>query len=355
MFGDAVSGPCGEDAQPRNALMLAGTYSKTASGHAYTFASPEGARARFRLESHAIDRVQVGRVTMSVVPGDNASGKAHVARFKLWGSLRFLEDPGFDLLSFRSLGFRNLAVDMMLGVDPKEPGRTTRHFAFDTDDMSLEDNALKLYDPDAAQSAEGAVNLIRAGALLTQFPLKLGGFVSGSAAPRPEAQGFRVLTTTAPEGRSPADLPGTDWNALRFEMTLGSKGTQAENAPLSAELMLAWPSGGTGKVHVAPYFKLSGPGGLSMSFDIQGVVKVGASDVILNKVASGGDGSTPDAFVMIFEDIALSVLALSFPPAGSTNVFLLGGLGGAASEVTPTLGWFGGYAVQDPPKPDGGV
>lgn len=354
IFGDAVSAVEDEQVPRRNVVTLVGTYKKRGTVHTYSFASPPGASSRFLLESSAIETVQIKRATMNLVSDGAGDKTRYLVRFTLWGGLSFLEKPAFDLLSFQSVGFQNLAVDMTLTLDPETKDSYLPQFVFVTSDMALEQNRLSLYDPESPKPEDTVANLVRKGSLLSQFPLKLNGFVSGTSTALPETQGFKALETTSPKEISAADLAGGDWNGISFEMNLGSQGVMAANAPLAANLILAWPAGSDGAVNVAPYIKLSGPAGMSLSFDIQGVIKFGASGVALNKVKSKEDVSEPDAYVMIFESIALSVLTLSFPPAGTTNIYLLGGLdtAGSGDEIAPTLGWFGGYAAKDPSTPE---
>ena len=102
-------------------------------------------------------------------------------------------------------------------------------------------------------------------------------------------------------------------------------------------------SGQPARPSVLPALKIAGPGGVSLSFDLEGVVKFGAADIVLNR--------TPDQFVLMFESIAFSVLSFSFPPAGTTNIFLFGDATAVKSgdPLKPTLGWFGGYVEQPAP------
>ncbi|TCO71651.1 hypothetical protein [Rhodovulum euryhalinum] len=356
LFGDRVLDKAPEGQEARNALTLIGTYRQTDGVPSYTFATAPGTAGTFLLGGNALSAVTVTRTTMSVSPetaGAGGAGGGYVARFGLWGHLGFRERPDFDLLSFERLGFGNLALEMRLApVAAQAPGQGTdfaRSFSFRTGGMVFGDAPLRQIGQGETPPPGTEANLVRAGSLLTAFPLKVKGLVGGNAATPPDSLGYRVLTTTEPAGFRPADLSGGDWHGLAFEMTLGAKGALAGKAVIAADLVLAWRPGGADGPDIAPLFRLSGPEGISLAFDIEGVVRFGARDVALNRIRRIADSPAPDMFVMIFESIGLSVLTLSFPPAGTTNVYLMGGLGAdkKGGEVTPTLGWIGGYKARE--------
>ena len=164
--------------------------------------------------------------------------------------------------------------------------------------------------------------------------------------------GYRALETTQPKGIAPASLDNSaNWYALSFDLNLGSMGALGPIGGLSAEVLLAWaPGGQSGGVSVLPALKIAGPGGVGLSFDIEGVVKFGAADIVLNKMQSL-DSAKSDQYVLMFESIAFTVLTFSFPPKGTTNIYLFGDADQAIKSgdpIKPTLGWFGGYSEQQP-------
>lgn len=358
MFGDAVSAnaPSAEDTAHNN-LLLIGTYKQekvengTTIPASYTFATGKGTATDFYMTSSAFERIQITKAAMTVVEQGSTSAPSYLARFSMWGNMSFLENETFDLLSYDAASFQNLLVEMTV-----PPGGATKAFAFDTDSLALALNKNKLPEKSGGTSAppDPAYNIVRASSLLAQFPLRLTGFQIGTADQQPGDNGFRLLETTKPDGISSANLDGSDWYALGFEMNLGSGGALGSNGGLTADLILGWAPGGNGTVQVAPYFKLSGPGGISLSFDLEGVLKFGAKDIVLNRFKTGNGTDDPEQFVMVFESIALSLLTLSFPPTGTTNVSLFGDISQqqAGAEVSPTLGWFGGYVAKQASSTD---
>lgn len=373
LFGDAVQQNSATGAPGANTLVLIGSYNAN-SDPAYSFSTAKGAVADFYMSSNALDRIEVTRTTMTVtqtptiktnVSGEQRYSKttqtitppagrtAYLACFNLSGNLRLAASSTFDLLSYQSLGFENLGLDMYL-----VSGGGDRSFAFDSSAMRVTLAQNVAVDPssdDDDDRATAGSNLVRIGSLLAQFPLQLQGFITGGGGRLPDAMGFRTLHTTRPDGITPATLSG-DWYALSFALNLGGQGALGQNGGLSAQMLLAWsPGGQPAQPSVLPALKIAGPGGVSLSFDLEGVVKFGAADIVLNKMQS--QDKTADQFVLMFESIAFSILSFSFPPQGTTNVFLFGDATNVphGTLLKPTLGWFGGYVEQPAPAKSAGV
>lgn len=200
---------------------------------------------------------------------------------------------------------------------------------------------------------------MRIGSLVAQFPMKLKGLVryvgsykkvkvDGKKVPNnasPGDMGYRLLETETPKGMSfssPSD--GAKWYGLEFDLVLGGAGSLASDADISASIILAWTPGGNGVANASPQFKLSGPDGVSLSFNFEGVLKFGAKDIVLNRYVDTSD-PTKDYFYLVFQSIALTLLSISFPPGGTTNLALMGDTSAISGGIVkPTLSWFGGYA-----------
>jgi hypothetical protein len=368
LFGDSVQQADSAGNAGANTLILVGSY-VAKNNPAYTFATAQSAITDFYVASDALARVEITSANMTVttvastlsgvvgelqcsqpIPGSPPAGEtAYLARFNLAGNLQMAADASFDLLSYQTLGFQNLGLDMYLVTNGGD-----RSFAFDSSALRIALVQTVAVDPTLPTDRKNAgSNLVRLGSLLAQFPLQLSGFITGCGGRLPADMGYRALETTLPKGIAPASLDGSaNWYALSFDLNLGSMGALGPVGGLSAEMLLAWaPCGQGGSVNVLPALKIAGPGGASLSFDIEGVVKFGAADIVLNSMPSL-DG-TPAQFVLMFESIAFTVLTFSFPPKGSTNIYLFGDAKTAVKSgdpVKPTLGWFGGYAEQQPTK-----
>src|SRR5579864_678044 len=367
LFGDSVqpADPAGDAGA--NTLMLIGSYVKK-NNPAYTFATAQGATTDFYVASNALARVEISSATMTVsevkstqtgVVGElqcsqptpvkpPAGETAYLARFNLAGNLQMAADPNFDLLSYQYLGFQNLGLDMYLVTNGGD-----RSFAFDSSALRIALTQTYAIDPNVKTPSDpkkAGSNLVRLGSMLAQFPLQLSGFITGCGGRLPDAMGYRALETTQPKGIAAASLDGSaNWYALSFNLNLGSLGSLGPIGGLSAEMLLAWAPGGQGGgVSVLPALKIAGPGGVSLSFALEGVVKFGAADIVLNKIPALAN--TPAQYVLMFESIAFTVLTFSFPPKGSTNIYLFGNAQPNSDDpIKPTLGWFGGYFEQQPP------
>jgi hypothetical protein len=370
LFGDSVQPTDATGDTSANTLVLIGSYVAN-NNPAYTFATAKGAATDFYVASDALERVEITSASMTVTtvasplsgvvgelqcskptPGTVPPGAtAYLARFNLAGNLQTAANAAFDLLSYQALGFQNLGLDMYLVTNGGD-----RTFAFDSSALriALAQNkgvdAKEPVDPNSRQYA--GFNLVRLGSLLAQFPLQLSGFITGCGGRLPDAMGFRALETTQPKGIATASLDGSaNWYALSFDLNLGNMGALGAIGGLSAEVLMAWaPGGQSGGVSVLPALKIAGPGGVSLSFDLEGVVKFGAADIVLNKMQSL-DSAKSDQYVLMFESIAFTVLTFSFPPKGSTNIYLFGDADQAIKSgdpIKPTLGWFGGYSEQQP-------
>jgi hypothetical protein len=342
-FGDTVLELSADGDNGANNLILLGTYSDQNGAASYTFATAKGETTEFYLSSNALYKIPITRATMTVQEtGTTDAGlTTYLSRFGLWGNMVTLGYEDFDLLSYQLLGFSNLIIDMVF-----DNGDTDPVFDFSSKNIALSLNQNKIYDESSDQAA-GGFNLVRAGSLLSQFPLELKAMYQGTSGSQPKDLGYITLKSEDPTGINTADLSGGNWYALQFIINLGGQGTMASDAGLSADIFVAWtPGGDSQEAVVTPSFKLSGPGGVSLSFDLEGVLKFGAQDIVLNRPTTT-EGEVPQ-FIMIFQSLGLSVLGKSFPPLGTTNVTLFGDTTDQSSGiVNPTLGWFGGYVAEE--------
>lgn len=351
LFGDTINptDPTGAVAGC-NTLLLLGDYRVIDEAAVYTFATASGAVSDFYPSSNAFSRIEIAQATMTVGQADATAADAttsYVATFAFSGDCSFAcaagpDAPAFDLLSYAALAFQGLCLDMSF-----TSGGDDRTFAFDMSRLAPVQNRSWIVADDTGPAVANGLNLVRAGSLAAQFPLTVTGLVAGAA--DPSSQGFRPLTTQSPQGVNIPQISGAGWYALTFRLNLGGQGALGPSALLSADLMLAWTPGGPGGApSVAPLIRVSGPGGADLSFDLEGVVKLGAADVVLNRE---GPAAGPGPFVLGFESIGLSVLMLSFPPRGCMNIYLFGDPGAQPGQLAnPTLGWFGGY-VEKPAAP----
>ena len=428
-FGDKVqqTGPAGE--QGANNLILIGTYHHVDNVPSYSFSTAKGVTTDFYLASNAFNCIRISNVTMNVakLSGSSESTDVYKASFAIRGSFNFLNDSNFDLLSYEYLPYYGLTMDVTI-----HHGKPNVYH-MDSSKLQFEKNQTEALAAGSGQQAGQALNIVRTGSLVEQFPMKLKGLVrhvdtipitfaaikEGASVQTdakdfpdgtkvssttgtlitlsnnptsdilkdtsikfknsnqeeidlklslelttldstinkseinhinlhhvsPGDMGYRLLETATPKGisfTSPSN--GAAWYGLEFDVILGGKGSLAASGAISASIILSWTPGGNGVANASPQFKLSGPDGVSLSFDFEGVLKFGAKDIMLNRYVDTSH-QTNDYFYLDFQSIALTLLDISFPPGGTTNLVLMGDTDITAGEtVKPTLAWFGGYA-----------
>ena len=170
--------------------------------------------------------------------------------------------------------------------------------------------------------------------LVSQFPLRLGTFLSGDKETTPAGLGYLHVKT-------PKELTGLsgDWYGLTFTLNLGNMGALTAKEDLTATLLMAWsPTGqaaeATETQPVALALRLPFMGGDHKGLSLQGVIKLSLQAVELLH--------QDHAYLLRFKNIKLKLLSLSFPPGGSTDITLFGDPTGKTSS----LAWYGAYAKE---------
>jgi hypothetical protein len=312
-------------------LILNGVMERHGDEQSYSF-SMQGTNA-FSIESQVLESVTVTRAQFVTLP-QAADTTAVTARILMWGNMRFLDDPAFDVFSFGpvesgpaaagpgSLQFSNMFVSMTyVPTGPSGPAETVfsridaekRWFAFQAGQMVF----------DLASS------LARPLSLYAHFPVQLAGMVQGDASITPASLGFLPVSTPLTSGAF-----GDIWFALRMSLSLGSQGGLAEQAGFNASLLAAWaPSASEANALVAVQLPGSEGGGKTLS--IQGPLKLSAGSIAMMFDAAD------TAWLMRLNNIALSLFGLKFPPGGNTNLMLFGDPDTKAKSTT--LGWYAAY------------
>lgn len=360
-FGDQVQRSNASGQQGANNLIIIGSYHEVDQVPTYSFSTAQGVVTDFYLNSNAFNCIRISKVTMNVtkLSGSSEATNVYKASFAIRGSFQMLNDAEFDLLSYEYLPFYGLTLEVTI-----QHGKPNL-YNMDTAGLRFEKNPTLTQEAGQPIQSDKANSVVRTGSLVAQFPLKIRGLarfvgsVNGQNKPdnaSPQDMGYRLLETATPGNitfSSPTN--GEPWYGLEFDLVLGSEGALAGSGVISASMILAWTPWGQGNgANASPQFKLSGPGGVSLSFDFEGVLKFGAKDLLLNRhVAKSGNGNEQktaqreDYFYLVFESIGLSLLGISFPPGGTTNLVLMGDTSQVkGSIINPTLSWFGGYAKE---------
>lgn len=352
-FNDQVVQTNSNGASGANNIILIGTYHQVDGISTYTFSTAKGLITDFYITSNALYVNRITDVSMSVVKITQPETH-YIASFEIRGNLGFMYDENFDLLSYESLSYNGLNLEVTIQHNKENLYR------MDTHKFHLEKNQTKAITYGDSLPSGNAMNYARIGSLVAQFPMKLKRFLqyvgstttngNGKKVPNnapPSQMGYRLLETATPKNTSfTSPSNGEAWYGLEFDMVLGGKGSLASGAGITASLILAWTPGGKGyTAHASPQFKLSGPDGVSLSFNFEDVLKFGAKDILLNRfINSNKADASKNYFYLVFQSIALSLLDISIPPGGTTNLVLMGDTEEETNEILqPTLAWFGGY------------
>ena len=336
LFGDAIASTSPDpETAATNALLVYGSLQTEGRVPRYAFATGQGQTSTFFPISAGFERIEVDRARISLETG-TGDATTDLARFDMSGWFALGErGDDFDLLSYAGMGFARLVLTMEfpIGEDASRPAR----YSLDSSRLTLSGLPERVQAADerirAATVADAVV--YRAGSLVSQLPLAATRLHTGSKGATPGDLGFGSLKTSSPTGS--ASFDGV-WYGLELGLPLGSAGALGSGPLLEAKLLLAWDAGGSATAY-SSFFKLEGPGGANLSVDIQGVIKLGANAVFLSRTPVDGDAG--GQYVLQLSSIGLTVLTKTFPPAGTTNVFLAGFEDGARRR----LGWFGAYAA----------
>jgi hypothetical protein len=291
-----------------NTIDFNGIYQKQGSQGTYLFTN--NAVNAFKMNSNVLDQVVINGaqfVTIGQVQTD--SGLQVNSKFLFTGYIDFLAQPSFDAFSFGDdagkggLVFSNLSVD--LSFDAVIPSYKT--FSFDAAGITL----------------DTGTSIARADSLYSHFPLKLTALSSGGADTRPDKANFMPVGTPLSSG----GLTDT-WYALSFSLNLGTPGALAAQVGFTAGFIVAWSPGGN---QLSLYIGLSLPGvkGGERAITLQGVIKLTFGDVSF--MVNG------TSYILQLRNIALSILSLTIPPSGQTNILMFGDPSGADRD---TLGWY---------------
>ncbi len=271
--------------------------------HTYAF-NPGGNYIRV-LDSFVIDNASL-QSTGSTAQGNNT---LVTSRFEVGGQLYFSNPivPGAtqpDLYSYGSdlSGLPTTGIAFNISVLLDENGQ-----AIDGSSTAVLDTSNL-----AVQSDETA---IRSDSLLASLPFKLSELVQAAEGStinlKKEGQEVSVIqlagyTTTAPI------------YALKYNLSLGSLGSLSDaHGSIDATMLLGWgPSETTPDNDGALlYMQLPEASAGFKGFNLQGILKTVFGDANLMEVPyTGTDGKERPVYVLLFNNVALSILNVKFPP-----------------------------------------
>jgi hypothetical protein len=331
LFGDGVlAGHDGPGPIATNSLVIRGTMQQHDGAPSYMFATAPGTSSTFYLSGAALDRIEIDRAVV-VRNGDADLRSTVTFQMAGWMGMQLAGGtPAFDLLSYAAISFVNFGLKMSYDSNAAPIPGANKAFAPDLSGFAVSALPDSPFAGDVVDTGSAAANtLYRVGSLAASFPLELQDFVIGANSKSPSDMGYRALATNPKTGGAAL---GAEWYALALDLPLGGSGSLDTAGLITANLMFAWNAGGGGTPAFAPFIRLTGPGGVNLSFDLEGILKFGADGISLSQLGQGGD----TYYVLTFASIGITVFTRSFPPKGSTNLLIAG-------LPDRTLGWFGAY------------
>ena len=282
-------------------------------------------QSRFAMTSHVLDQITISRGQFVTVNQETTAART-VARFILSGSMTFQRLGDFDLFGYGpsedgkedgQLCFSGLFVSM--AFDPDD-AQATRQFSFQAGQMTF----------DASSSRA------RSGSLFRRFPLQITAMRQATA----DAQAKEKFTTPADLGFIPVETPlgqgtlGPLWFGLEMSFNFGSPGALAPKLGFSSSLLASWAPSASG-YNVAVGLTLPGSTGGKKSMTIMGPLRIniGRLMFLFDQATQG--------YLLRLQNVALSLLGLSFPPGGKTNALLFGDPD--PRNTAGRLGWYLAY------------
>jgi hypothetical protein len=308
--------------------------------------NPDGDRVRV-LASFSLTGASLVPVASQDAKAARQAGTTVRSRFTLEGALAFAADPfpgvkGLDLFSYGTQSAGQAA-----GVD-----LSGLAFAISCE---LDQNGTRVGSPQIVPElsglrAAGNVEAQRKDALVSMLPLKLSAIMHNEqgldakalgAMPVhvPELMGVTVSAQDAP-GSEPRSnrasyVTSKPVYALQFALPLGSLGALADaHASLDASLVVAWgPSTFTPDDDGAALFvQLPQVTAGAFGFSLQGLLKTTFGDANLGLVQTGKG----PAYVLLFNNVALSALGVTLPPKVITDFILFAAPGNPGAG---NIGW----------------
>ncbi|HEX5526854.1 MAG TPA: hypothetical protein VFX44_06600 [Solirubrobacterales bacterium] len=326
-----------------NTITLTGQYQRHGAVGTVTFALADPKEAVFDFSGsdlpappvRVLEAISVtGASLVPVTTSDSSKGlkgqpeaKEITAQVALEGGLRFAEAPipgapGLDLFSYGAPGIGFSGFGLRVSCTIYSDG--TKSPTAIKPDLS----AVVLRDPgESARRPEG---------LVSKLPLTLKGLLHDEGAgldpTKLGALPVNVIELAGPQGRT---APSPRY-ALQFSLPLGTLGSLADaHASLEATLILGWgPSSyvpdddGIGVFVQLPFISAG-----AFGLDLQGLLKTTFGDANLMRVETKTEGPT---YVVLFNNIAISVLGMKFPPRVIVDFILFAGPG---TGGTGNLGW----------------
>jgi len=328
-------------------LIMKASYQDNNGHPSYTMAAPQP--YRFKVDNNILQQTEFTSARMNTVTGHDKEQEVQtepLIRFAFTGFLDFAilkvdEDQQVDLFSYGAekgqvstqtgLGFGNLSLQMSFAqTNPYESQKiiwVSDQLTFDTKNSTP-----------------------RSGSLVETMPLQLKGFVSSTSSDKtPASLGYLdVITNANQQGLS------KDWNALQFEVSLGTAGDLAGKLDLSADFLLAWSPdsiGATYKSQSAIHMPGSSNGASLISLQNVLSMSYGPTQLLYTNKPKESENELDKQYMFVLNEIALKFLGLAkIPSSGATSFYLFSepDENSKSSEETTGLAWYAVYNNEPP-------
>lgn len=320
-----------EEKQPTNYSMLFNGHYENHDGHkTYTFLTQKGQYYQYFITSRVLNYLEFVKAQFETVSAikdpSNPDYEQVTSKFTFYGYLNFKDQEGFDLFSYGSekgeelsknkgLYFSGMALDVMFRMDTINNK---------TSDLTINFNPKQV-------AFDQSLSSTRIKGIARAFPLSASAILVGNDENTPQKTGY--LHVTPPETFISGTL-GKKWYGLDQQLHWGGPGALADQAGFIPNFMIAWSPGGAA-LSTEILIRLPGSAGGSSMLSIQNVLKLKVGTF---RIATAIHGENKMSYNLILNNIALSLMALKFPPVGNTNLMLLGD-----PEEPGTMGWYGAY------------
>lgn len=321
-------------------LIMKASYQDNNHHPSYTMAAPQP--YLFKIDNNILQQTELTSAQMNTITSNQSQSESQsepLIRFAFTGFLDFSilsagKNEPVDLFSYGSepgqqmsqsgLGFANLGLQMTFSA---EDPYGSQKIVWDSNQLTF----------DTKNSTP------RAGSLIATMPLQLKGFASsGSSQDTPSSMGYLdVITSVTQQGLS------QDWNALQFELNLGTAGDLAGKLGLTAELLLAWSpdsQGETYKSQTAIHMPGSSNGASLIS--LQNVLSMSYGPIQLLYTGNPNSTNGDKQYMFVLNEIAIKFLGLAkIPPSGATSFYLFSDPDADSGNPDKTTGlaWYAVY------------
>lgn len=320
ILGDPV------DATYGNIIPLFGSAQIDAAGNGtYALSMAPGVAYTIGIVGAALRSMTVNSIAAAIGNGS--------ALFTLCGSLETVTTSASDVLSYAAIAFQTYQLGMTYTPHSGKPPVIWEIPG------SISLMALAETQGAPALGTMPGSNLYRANSLSSQMPTTVNSLLIGTGASLPASLGFSKVICTPDTGSSAFAPQVTDpWYGLLVNIDLGGDGSSGSQKLFAGQLLYAWQPGSSAPRSVAVFFRLTGPGGLTLSFQIENVISIGAKSLALALNSAG-------QYVLTLQSLGVTLLGTSLPQPGSANLLLAGF---QDSGGTRSMGWLGGYVNPSP-------